>query len=208
MEQRHISGMRHHLISGLSAILLAACGQAAPPPTAGGAEAGCSTRAYDTIGGPITLVDDGGSTVTEADFKGAPSLVFFGFTYCPDICPGTLVTLDRAIDRLPEDVAPPRTILITVDPERDTPDVLAQYLSTPAFPSNSVGLTGTDEQVRAAADAFKADYSRIEAPQSLGEYTMDHTSLVYLMDEDWSLKTFFTHQDTDESIATCLAELL
>ena len=93
-------------------------------------------------------------------------------------------------------------------PQLDTPEQLAQYVSTNAFPDNLQGLTGTPEDVRAAADAFLADYSRIEQPGSQSEYSMDHTSLPYLMDEDWKLKTFFTHEDTDETIATCLTGLL
>jgi protein SCO1 len=109
---------------------------------------------------------------------------------------------------LPEGVEPPQTLLISIDPERDTPEQLAQYVSTKAFPANLQGLSGTPEQVRAAADAFLADYSRIEQPDSQSDYSMDHTSLLYLMDENWKLKTFFTHEDTDETIAACLAEQL
>lgn len=188
---------------------LAACGApAADAPRAGGAEAGCATRAYDNIGGPISLVDETGARVTEADFKGRPTMIYFGFTYCPDICPMTLVTLDRAYGQLPEGVEVPQTLLISIDPERDTPEQMATYISTPAFPDDIKGLTGSAEEIRAAADAFFADYTRIETPDSLAEYTMDHTSILYLMDEDWNLATFFTHQDTADSIATCLVEKL
>lgn len=166
------------------------------------------SRAYPNIGGPISLVNQEGVPVTEETYKGHPTLIYFGFTYCPDVCPMTLVTVKRAYDRLPEGVAPPQTLLISIDPERDTPEALSKYVSTKVFPENLQGLTGTPEQVRAAADAFLADYSRIEQPDSEGGYSMDHTSLLYLMDEDWKLKTFFTHEDTDETIATCLAEIL
>lgn len=189
-------------------IALAACGASQPAPTAGGAEAGCMTRAYSEIGGPIELVDETGAPVTEADFKGAPTLIYFGFTYCPDICPMTLVTVENAYSQLPDGIEAPQTLLISIDPERDTPEAMAQYIATPAFPDNLKGLTGTPEQVRAAADAFMADYSRVEAPESLADYTMDHTSLLYLMDADWQLKTFFTHQDDAQSISTCLAQHL
>ncbi|MEM7492790.1 MAG: SCO family protein [Pseudomonadota bacterium] len=190
-----------------SALTLSACGNGSSGPTAGGASAGCSTRAYAEIGGPFELVDMTGKTVTEADFKGKPTLVFFGFTYCPDICPATLVKIKNAYDRLPENIAPPQTAFISVDHERDTPDVLARYLSLDAFPDNVVGLTGTPEQIRAVADEFIADYSRVEQPDSLADYTMDHTSLSYLMDENWELKTFFSDADSDpDSMAACLAE--
>lgn len=192
---------------GLAGLALAACNPSTPSPSAGGAQAGCLTRAYDTIGGPISLVSHTGERVTEATYKGAPTLIYFGFTFCPDICPGTLVALKRAYDALPDGVDAPQTLLITVDPERDTPEALAAYVSTAAFPDNLVGLTGTEEEIAAAADAFIAQYERIETPDSLSEYTMDHTSLLYLMDENWQLKTFFAEADADpEYIAQCLAQ--
>jgi protein SCO1/2 len=200
---------RFRLSVALLAALLTACGPAKPDgPSAGGASAGCMSRAYPNIGGPISLVNQDGEQVTEETYKGHPTLIYFGFTYCPDVCPMTLVTVKRAYDRLPEGVNPPQTLLISIDPERDTPEQLALYVSTNAFPDNLQGLTGTAEEVRAAADAFLADYSRIEQTDSASEYSMDHTSLLYLMDEDWQLKTFFTHEDTDETIATCLTEIL
>jgi protein SCO1 len=174
----------------------------------GGAQSGCLSRSYPEIGGPISLVNDKGEAVTEDNFKGRPALIYFGFTYCPDVCPMTLVSVARAYKMLPDGMEAPQTLLISVDPERDTPEALAQYVTTAAFPENLVGLTGTKEQVRAAADSFIADYSRIDDESSSAGYTMDHTSLLYLMDEDWKLKTFFTHDDTSETIAACLAEVL
>ena len=174
----------------------------------GGAQSGCLSRSYPEIGGPISLVNDKGEAVTEDNFKGRPTLIYFGFTYCPDVCPMTLVSVARAYKMLPEGMEPPQTLLISVDPERDTPETLAQYVTTAAFPENLVGLTGTKEQVRAAADSFIAAYSRIDDDSRSAGYTMDHTSLLYLMDEDWKLKTFFTHEDTSETIAACLAEVL
>ncbi|MFN4023568.1 MAG: SCO family protein [Hyphomonas sp.] len=195
-------------------LLLTACGGASDTPAAGGAKvaisgmsSGCTSRAYPEIGGPISLIDHTGARVTEVDYMGRPTVIYFGFTYCPDVCPAALSTLGAAYRRLPEGEAMPQTLLISVDPERDTPEALATYVSTGAFPPGLVGLTGSDAEIRAAADAFKADYARIEQPESLAEYTMDHTNLIYVMDEDWKLKTFFTHDDTPESISACLAEL-
>ncbi len=165
------------------------------------------TRAYDTIGGPISLVSHTGERVTEENFKGAPTLVYFGFTYCPDFCPSTLIALKNAYARLPDGVAPPQTLLITIDPERDTPEALSDYVATSAFPENLVGLTGTEEEVAAAAEAFIVQYERIETPDSLAEYTMDHTLLLYLMDENWELKTFFSEVESDpDHVAQCLAQ--
>jgi len=105
-------------------------------------------------------------------------------------------------------VEAPRTILISIDPERDTPEALSTYISTNAFPDDIVGLTGSVEAVTAAAKGFASGFTRIDDPESLAEYTMDHTSIIYLMDEDWSLKTFFNHEATAENIGDCLAEHL
>lgn len=187
--------------------LLASCNET-PSLSAGGDTAGCTTRAYDTIGGPIELTDHNNNLVTEKDFLGKPSLVFFGFTYCPDVCPSTLVTIERALRKLPKDTEPPRTVFISVDSERDTPGVLADYLSSSVFPEDVVGLTGTNEELRTVAGDFSAYFNRVETTDSMLEYTMDHSTIVYLMDENWKLKTFFTHLDTDKSIASCLQKLL
>ncbi|MEO1552648.1 MAG: SCO family protein [Pseudomonadota bacterium] len=195
------------LALSLVGLVVAACTPETPDATAGGAEASCMTRAYESIGGPISLVSHTGERVTEETFKGAPTLIYFGFTYCPDICPGTLVAVNRAYEALPDNISPPQTLLISVDPERDTSEALANYVATAAFPDNLVGLTGTEDEIAAAADAFFAQYERIETPDSLAEYTMDHTSLLYLMDENWQLKTFFAEADADpEYIAQCLAQ--
>lgn len=190
-------------IAALSLSLLAACEK--EPDLAG---PNCTSRAFANIGGPISLVNQDGERVTEADYKGAPSLVYFGFTYCPDVCPASLVTINRALQRLPDGIEAPRTILITVDPERDTPEALKSYISSNSFPENIVGLTGTADEIREAANIFATDYSRIELPESEAGYTMDHLSLTYLMDENWSLKTFFTHDTDDQTMAACLAKHL
>ena len=195
-------------IAAVAAIALSACGDTASAPgMKPSAQSGCHTRAYPEIGGPISLVDHTGKAVTEADYKGAPSLIFFGFTHCPDVCPMALVTVGRAYAQMPEDITPPRTLFVSIDPERDTPQQLATYVSTEVFPDNLVGLTGSPEAVRAAADAFIADYTRVDDETSAVGYTMDHTSLLYLMDENWQLKTFFTHEDTAETISACLTDL-
>lgn len=200
-----------------TAFLLAACGGeqqtgdagASVETRAGGPTASCSTRAYENIGGPISLTNHRGERVTQEDFKGRPTLIYFGFTYCPDICPSTLVGISNAYDALPEGMEPPQTLLITVDPERDTPEALAKYVSNRAFPDNLVGLTGTAEEIKAAADEFYAGYNKVETPESLADYTMDHTSLLYLMDENWQLKTFFAEGNSrPDEMAACLAELL
>jgi protein SCO1/2 len=173
-----------------------------------GGRSGCATRAYSEIGGPISLIDQNGERRTEADFRGSPSLVYFGFTFCPDVCPTTLAKLDRALEQLPAGTPRPRPILISIDPARDTPEALKLYLSTPAFPQDTVGLTGTEEEIKAATTAFKAAAWRIDQPDSAAGYTMGHTDIVYLMNPDWTLSTFFTMENTPEQMAICIAERL
>jgi len=188
----------------LSPVLLVACGgsEEAVPETLSNS---CTTRTYSEIGGPISLINQDGERVTEADFRGAPTLVYFGFTYCPDVCPMSLVTIDRALDLMPDGVGEDlQTVLISIDPERDTPEAMKSYVASDAFPEGLQGLTGSAGEIDAAAKAFRAGYSRVDDPGSTAGYTMDHTSIIYLMDGDWSLKTFFTHEDTAESMAACL----
>ena len=168
----------------------------------------CTSRTNAKIGGPISLINQDGIAVTKAHFADRYSLVFFGFTYCPDVCPFTLNKLKHAIDNLPDDVEKPRTILISVDPERDTPEALKTYLSNEDFPEISAGLTGSDEQVTEAAASFVAYYKRIEAEISASGYTMSHSSFIYMMDKDWKLKTFFTHDARPDEMTRCMATFL
>ena len=157
------------------AAVLAACSPAEAPPAgaakpaarSGGAQADCTSRAYPEIGGPISLIDHTGKRVTEADFQGRPALVYFGFTYCPDVCPMALTTLAAAYRKLPEGKTIPQTLLISVDPERDTPEALATYVSSKAFPEGLVGLTGTDAEIRAARARLELDQAPVAADEVL-----------------------------------------
>ena len=161
------------------------------------------------IGGPFTLVDQTGRTVTEETFAGRPMLIYFGFTYCPDICPTSLQVMTAALDRLSEeDRAQFQPLLITVDPERDTPEALASYVNSPAFPENLLGLTGSEEQIRDAARAYRVYYRRVEDDGTLAEYTMDHSSLIYLMGRDGEFVEVFPHQATPDQIASRLQQFL
>lgn len=161
------------------------------------------------IGGPFTLVDQTGRTVTEETFAGRPMLIYFGFTYCPDICPTSLQVMAAALDRLtPEQRAEFQPLLITVDPERDTPEALASYVSSPAFPDNLLGLTGSEEQIRDAARAYRVYYRRVDDDGTLAEYTMDHSSLIYLMGREGEFVEVFPHQATPDQIASRLQQFL
>ena len=130
-------------------------------------------------GGPFTLVDTAGRPFTQEDLKGRWNIVFFGFTFCPDVCPTTLDTLGRTLDLLGADREKVRIVFISVDPERDTPAKMAAYLDNPAFPKGVVGLTGAPEQVAVAARAYKVFYEK----QGEGDaYLINHSSISYLMD--------------------------
>lgn len=131
------------------------------------------------VGGPFTLVNQDGRTVTERDFRGVPHLVFFGFTRCPDVCPTKLFEISEVLKATGEKGRPLRALFISVDPERDTPEALKSYLGS--FDDRIVGLTGSPEAVQATTRAFRAFAGKV--PLKDGDYTMEHTALVYLMDK-------------------------
>ena len=130
------------------------------------------------VGGPFTLTDQTGKTRTDADFRGKLMLVYFGYTTCPDICPTDLTQIGLALDKLGAAAAEVQALFISVDPERDTTDVLAQYVVN--FSPRILGLTGTPDEIRAAADAYKAYYARYVPPDG-SVYLIDHTGFIYLM---------------------------
>ncbi|MEO1038595.1 MAG: SCO family protein [Pseudomonadota bacterium] len=170
------------------------------------APGGVRTSGEATIGGPFELVAHTGETVTEADFLGRPMLIYFGFTYCPDICPMSLQIMGSALERMDaEDAAVFQPILISVDPERDTPESLADYVQSPAFPEGLIGLTGTVEQVRAAADAYRVYYVKVEDQDTVADYLVDHSSIIYLMDANGRFVEVFTH-GTDPAIIAARLE--
>lgn len=132
------------------------------------------------MGGPFQLVDQDGRKVTEADLRGKPTLMFFGFTFCPEVCPTTLTELTGWLKALGPDADRLNVVFVSVDPERDTPAQLKTYLSN--FDPRIRGLTGTPEQVAQAAKAYRVYYRKV--PVEGGEYTMDHSSMIYLFDKD------------------------
>ena len=138
------------------------------------------------VGGPFQLVDHNGRPVDESMLEGRWSLVFFGFTYCPDYCPTTLAALNATRQRLGDKGKDLQIVFISVDPERDTPQALKDYLSSDGFPEGVIGLTGTPEQVKAAADAYKAYFQKVGEGE---HYTMNHSLTVYLMGPDGQFRT-------------------
>lgn len=133
-----------------------------------------------SVGGSFALVDQNGRAVTDRDFLGKPHLVFFGFTQCPDICPTKLFEISEVLRSTGDKSRDLRAFFITVDPERDTPEVLKSYLGS--FDERIIGLTGDRAAVDAAVKAYRA-YAR-KVPLKDGDYTLEHTALVYLMDKD------------------------
>jgi protein SCO1/2 len=155
------------------------------------------------VGGPFKLIDHNGQTVTEADFKGRPFLVFFGFTRCPDICPTTLFDVSEVLRALGKDADRVRALFITVDPERDTPAVLKDYLSS--FDPHLAGLTGEPEAIAAVAKAYRVYFKKVPLDQG---YTMDHTAIVYLMDKEGRFVAPFSLKRTTEAAAADLRRYL
>ena len=137
-------------------------------------------QAVASVGGPFKLTDQDGKVVTDADMKGKPFLVFFGFTHCPDVCPTTLFDMSALMKALGPDANRTGALFITVDPERDTPNVIKDYLSN--FDPHVRGLTGDPAAINAAIRAYRVYAKKV--PLENGDYTMDHTALVYLMDKD------------------------
>ncbi len=160
-----------------------------------------------TIGGPFSLIDESGRTVTDADFRGQPLLVYFGYTYCPDVCPTTLTTIAEAIDLLGDKGHDIAVLFITVDPERDRPENMGEYAR--AFHPQVVGLTGTTEQVAAAARAYRVYFAKAaQNPDDPEEYLMDHSAYTYLMGRDGKFLTHFPHGVSARDMAERIAKLL
>ncbi len=150
------------------------------------------------IGGAFELVDQNGKPFTEKDLKGKYSLIYFGYTYCPDVCPTELQTMTQALEMLGPLAKKIRPVMISVDPERDTPEVLKEYLTN--FYPGFVGLTGTPEQVRRAGQAYRVFYRKTDE-KSASDYLMDHSSIVYLMDPEGRYLKHFAYGTTPEKMA-------
>jgi len=161
-------------------------------------------QAVAAVGGPFHLEDQNGKPVSDADMKGKPFLVFFGFTHCPDICPTTLFEISQVMKALGPDASRTGALFITVDPERDTPAVLKDYLSN--FDPHLRGLTGNRPAIDAAIKAYRVYAKKI--PLENGDYTMDHTAVVYLMDKDGNFVAPFSVGRTPEAEAADLRRYL
>ncbi len=159
------------------------------------------------IGGSFSLINQNAQPVTDADFKGRHMLVFFGYTYCPDVCPMTMTNLSGAMDLLGEDAKLVQPLFITVDPLRDTPDQIKAYLEH--FHKSFVGLTGTLEQVEVAKKAYRIFSQKADQhPNDAEDYIMNHSSITYLMGPDGKFEAFFSNNTESGDIVQKILEFL
>ncbi len=166
-----------------------------------GASSGLAVPAGVSVGGPFALVDTQDRPVTDASFAGRWMLVYFGYTFCPDVCPTELQTISNALDKLGPMAAKVVPVFITVDPERDTPKALADYVKL--FDDRLVGLTGTPAQVAAAAKAYRVYYAKV-TPKDSSTYLMDHSSFAYLMGPDGKFQALFRQGTTAQEMADAI----
>lgn len=157
------------------------------------------------VGGPFTLTDQTGRKVTEKDFLGKYMLVFFGYTYCPDICPTELQVMSAALDSLGTKADVIQPVFITIDPQRDTPEVLKQYVGN--FHPRLAGLTGTPEEIASVAKTYRVFFSRVENSAS-DTYLMDHSTIMYLMDPQGRFLKHFSYTTDAAALANALAEAI
>jgi protein SCO1 len=156
------------------------------------------------IGGPFQLTDQSGATVTEKSLRGRPTLIFFGFTHCPDVCPTSLFEISEVLRAMGKDADRVNAYFVSVDPERDNNGAMKEYLSS--FDSHLKGLTGDPEAVAKVLSAYRVYAKKV--PLKDGDYTMDHTALTYLMDRDGKFVAPFNLNRKPEEAAADLARYL
>jgi protein SCO1 len=156
------------------------------------------------IGGPFKLIDQNGHTVTNTDLEGKWLLVYFGYTHCPDACPTALNNIALALSDLGAEKSEVRPVFITIDPERDTSQALKDYVS--AFGAPILALTGAGPAIAQAAGEYRVYYAK--HPEPSGDYSMDHTSIIYVMDPKGRFTASFTGEDPPEQMAARLKKLL
>jgi protein SCO1 len=156
------------------------------------------------IGGPFQLTDQSGQTVTEKEMQGRPTLIFFGFTHCPDVCPTSLFEISEVLRAMGQDADKVNAYFISVDPERDTADAMKDYLSS--FDPHLKGLTGPPQDLARVISEYRVYAKKV--PLKDGDYTMDHTALVYLMDREGKFVAPFNLKRTPDEAATDLKRYL
>lgn len=157
------------------------------------------------IGGPFTLTDQNGKRVSEKDFLGKYMLVFFGYTYCPDVCPTELQVMTEALSQMGVKGGDIQPVFVSIDPERDTPEMVKAYVEN--FSPRLVGLTGSADDVAGAAKAFRVYYKKVEKGAA-DAYLMDHSSIIYLMDRDGRFAKHFTYTTDAKALAEALSAVV
>ncbi|GBE43465.1 hypothetical protein BMS3Bbin10_01542 [bacterium BMS3Bbin10] len=158
------------------------------------------------IGGTFTLTDHTGRRVSEKDFAGRFMLIYFGYTFCPDVCPAELQVMSAALDQLGDKAKNVTPVFITIDPERDTVKQMASYVTN--FHERLVGLTGTAEEIRAAAKAYRVYYAKAKDDASSTDYMMEHSSIVFLMSPKGEYLAHFTYGTGVDKMAAGIAKFL
>jgi cytochrome oxidase Cu insertion factor (SCO1/SenC/PrrC family) len=205
---RRASPKAWRLIAALLAFAVAADaarGEDTPPDQAAAAQM-MEDLMYSrgTVGGPFTLTDQSGRRRSDSDFRGKLMIVYFGYTFCPDVCPADLMAITQALDALGPAADGVQPIFITVDPERDTKQ-LAEYVG--AFHKSLIGLTGSPEEVRTVANAYKAFYAKVPGTRD-GDYAIDHTGVIYLMGRGGEYLGFMAPQTGPEKLTEILRKYL
>jgi protein SCO1 len=195
--------MRSHRVILVALIAFAVSAAAALGITVFASSRG-SGQGVGAIGGPFTLVDDTGAQVTDAALAGKPFVMYFGYTYCPDVCPTTLIDLSHWIQKLGPDADKLNYVFVTVDPERDTPKVMHDYLSS--FDKHIRGFTGTPDQIAKIAKEYRVYYKKV--PTDDGDYVMDHSSVIYLMGPRGKFVGLIAYQENDDKAVGKLRNLL
>ena len=181
-----MKAMIKFILSLLVFSMLTACSE----PTARTGKTVVSGQA--DIGGDFSLVNQDGVSVTQASFVGKPQFIYFGFSFCPDICPTALQKMGAVQAQVDKKADKLNYLFISVDPKRDTPESLKQYVTANGFPDSLVGLTGTQDQIDTAKGAFKVFSQIVETPDSASDYTVDHSDIIYFMDKNGKFLDIFT----------------
>ena len=195
--------MRSHRVILVALIAFAVSAAAALGITVFASSRG-SGQGVGAIGGPFTLVDDTGAQVTDVALAGKPFVMYFGYTYCPDVCPTTLIDLSHWIQKLGPDADKLNYVFVTVDPQRDTPKVMHDYLSS--FDKHIRGFSGTPEQIAKIAKEYRVYYKKV--PTDGGDYVMDHSSVIYLMGPRGKFVGLIAYQENDDKAVSKLRNLL
>lgn len=183
----------------MASVLVVASFAACSEPTARVGKTVVSGEAE--IGGDFTLVNQDGAVKTQADFTGKPQLIYFGFSFCPDICPTALQKMGAVQAQVDKEGDKLHYIFVSVDPERDTPESLKPYVGANGFPDGLTGLTGSQDQINVAKAAFKVYSQKVDTPESAAAYTVDHSDIIYFMDKTGKFVELFTGRASVPDIA-------